>query len=326
MTRRTNDALFSAHAVLAALRSSIRLLVVGMVLLVLIYLASGCTIVSPNEVGVVLRFGKIQSQIFPPGLLLALPPPFDEVIKVPIKTVQETSLDLWAAAANENETSLDPVTQRYSLTGDVNIVRAKFVLRYQISDPIEFVLSANHAEQLRDAILYESASQVLGAMKVDDALTSKKYLIAQEALKLAQIKINKAKMGLHLIAFEVREINPPRSVIASFQAVVSAKLQAKTMVEQANAYAATELPSAKADAFRTEQEAKAYAQQTVAKAQGEASSFLAQLQQYKANPVIMRARLISEMRQTVLPETKVLSVMPDQSGDSTILLSPKASP
>ncbi|HEY0256694.1 MAG TPA: FtsH protease activity modulator HflK [Candidatus Methylacidiphilales bacterium] len=326
MTRRTNDSLFSGHATLAALRSSIRLLVIGMIFLVLIYLASGVTVVGPNEVGVLLRFGKIQSHIYPPGLLLALPLPIDEVIKVPVKTVQEASLDLWATAPKENDISLDPVTQRYSLTGDVNIVRAKFVLRYQISDPIQFVLSANHADQLRDAILYESASQVLGSMKVDDALTSRKYMITLEAMRRAQEKIARLKLGLHLVAFEVREINPPRSVVASFQDVVSAKLQAKTLVEQANAYAATELPSAKADAYRTEQNADAYAQQVVAKAQGEASAFLAQLHEYKANPVNMRARLIGEMRQTVLPETKILSVMPDQGGDSTVLLSPKASP
>ena len=129
MSRRKNDALFSAHALLAALRSSIRLLLIGMVALVLAYLVSGITFIGPNEVGMVMYLGKLQPQIHPPGLLLALPPPIDEIIKIPVKTVQEASLDLWATSTTENDASLNPVIQHYSLTGDANIIRARFVLR-----------------------------------------------------------------------------------------------------------------------------------------------------------------------------------------------------
>ena len=326
MTRRRNDPLSSAHAFLATLRSTIRLLVVGIAVLLLIYLTSGVTFVGPNEVGVVLRFGELLPNIHPPGLLLALPQPIDEVIKVPVKTVQEASLDLWASAPNDNSISLSPVTQAYSLTGDVNIVRARFVLRYQVSDPLDYVVRAKDVDRLRDAILYESASQVLGSMNVENALTSQKAFLGQEAMRRAQEKISRLKLGLHLVAFDVREINPPASVLGSFQNVVSAKLRAKTLVEEANAYAATTLPSAQAAAFRTQQEADAYAQEVVAKAQGESTAFLDQLQEYQANPVIMRERLISEMRDAVLPQAKLLSVMPATPGGTKLLLSPGGPP
>ena len=58
MSRKNNDALFSAHAILAALKSSIRVLRWGMAGLVLVYLGSGGTKIGPNESGLVLRFGK----------------------------------------------------------------------------------------------------------------------------------------------------------------------------------------------------------------------------------------------------------------------------
>ena len=325
MSRRKNDPLLSTQALLTAMRSSIRLLVWAMVALILVYLGSGFAIVGPNEEGVILRFGKLLPQVHSPGLLLAFPPPIDEVIKLPVKTVQEASLDLWATASTENDASLNPITQRYSLTGDVNIVRARFILRYQISDPLDYVLNGKDWVSLRDAILYECASQVLASMKVDDALTVQKYMIGQEAMRRAQEKMSRLKMGLHLVAFEVEDISPPRSVIASFQNVVSAKLQAKTLVEQQNAYAATLLPAAQAEAYRTEQEADAYGQQVVAQAQGESSSFLAQLKEYRANPVIMRARLIAEMRSTVLPQAKILSVMPSGTEGNKIFLNPGGS-
>src|SRR3954467_9375135 len=96
MSRKNKDALFSAHAILAALKSSIRVLRWGMGALVLIYLFSGMTTIGPNENGLLLRFGRLLPYTHPPGLLFALPPPFDEVVHVPTKTVQERTLDAWA--------------------------------------------------------------------------------------------------------------------------------------------------------------------------------------------------------------------------------------
>ena len=160
MSRR-NDAVFSAPAILDAMRSSIRILAFGMLGLILLYLGSGITVIGPNEVGLVLRFGKLLSQPHPPGLLFALPPPIDEVVRVPVKSLQEVSLDLWAAPRDDNpQGSLSPVKQPYTLTGDVNIIQARFVVRYQISDPAEYLLAAKDREALRDAILYQSVCQV----------------------------------------------------------------------------------------------------------------------------------------------------------------------
>ena len=325
MSRRKNDALFSAHAVFAALHGSIRLLLIGMAVMVLAYLASNVTVVGPNEVGLIMRFGKLERWVHPPGLLVALPAPIDEVIKVPVKTVQETSMDLWSANAKENDSSLNPVTQGYSLTGDVNIVRARFVVRYRASDPFDYVLNSRDRDQLRDAILYECACQALASAKVDDALTSRRYEIAAETMRLAQEKITRLKLGLQLVAFDVREINPPRSVIASFQSVITAKLQARTLVEQANAYAASELPAAQAEAFRTQQETEGFTSQIVDRAGGESTAFLAQLPEYRAHPGLVRARLINDMRQAVLPQVKGLSIMPG-SGTGSILLAPGGTP
>ena len=322
MKPRKSDDLFPAHAILASLRSGIRLLAIGLGALTLIYAVSGLTLIGPNETGLILRFGKLLPQIHPPGLLLALPPPFDEVVKVPVKTVQESALDLWSAGSGETDASLNPVTEHYTLTGDANIVRARFVVRYQISDPIDYTLTTLDRDQLRDGILYQSAGRVIASMPVEEALTTRKNYIGMESMSLAQAELDRLHAGLHLIAFEVRDISPPRSVVAAFQAVISAKVQANTLIEQANAAAATALPAARAEAFRTEQEAAAGAAQTIAQAQGEVVAFSAQLQQYRANPMVFRARLTAEMREAVLPTVKVLTVMPEGSGATRLFLSP----
>jgi membrane protease subunit HflK len=321
---RKNNAVFSANAVLEAMRSSIRILTIGMIVLVLFYLSSGITVVRPNEVAIVMRFGKIIAFPHPPGLLFAFPTPIDEVIRVPVKTLQELALDLWAAPTGSGFlTSLNPVNQPYSLTGDVNIIQARFVVRYEISDPVSYLTSANDREKLLNGILYQSATQALSSMTVEDAITVRKNQIGQESMQLAQKRIDLLNLGIRLSAFETREITPPLAVLSAFQEVVSAKVKAKTLIEEANAYAASTIPDANAQAYRIKQEAEAFANQKVAIAHGEADSFLSILSKEKKNPRIVRARLYGETLSTVMPRVKISTLISGANGATRILLEPQ---
>jgi membrane protease subunit HflK len=322
MSRRRTNSAFSGQDVLAALRSSIRILAWGMTALVALYLCSGITVVSPNEAGLILRFGKLLPGAHAPGLLFALPCPVDEVIKVPVKSVQEASLDLWASSnGTELQGTLNPVTQPYTLTGDVNIIRASFAVRYNVSDPDDYALAARDRDQLRDAVLYEAASHVLATMSVEDAMTVGKNYIGAEALRLAQERMDRLRLGIRLLAFETRSIDPPMAVSSAFQAVISAKVQSKTDIEEANAYAASLLPGAEADAYRMKQDAEAAAHQTVAKAEGETAAFASLAHEYGANPALVRARLQGEMMAAVMPRVKVAAVMP--GGNLKVVMNPQ---
>ncbi|MBO0695214.1 MAG: protease modulator HflK, partial [Verrucomicrobia bacterium] len=277
MSRRREDALFSAHAILSALRSSIRILRWGMLVLVLIYLCSGITVIGPNERGLILRFGRALPKSVPPGLLFAFPAPIDEVVRLPAKSVQEVVLEAWKPNDDSWRDSLHPVSDPYTITGDVNIIRARFSVRFQVADPIAYEFGAGDRENLRDAICYQSACHVLAGMSVDDVLTTRRDFIGQESMRLAQAELDRLGLGIQLLAFETREINPPASVLPAFQDVVSAKVEAKTLVEPARSRHASLIPEANAEAYRIQQEAESYAQGLIAKAQGEVSAFLALL-------------------------------------------------
>jgi membrane protease subunit HflK len=323
MSRRREDALFSAHAILAALRSSIRILRWGMLVLVLIYLCSGITVIGPNERGLILRFGRALPNSAPPGLLLAFPAPIDEVVRLPAKSVQEVVLDSWTANDDSYRDSLHPERDPYTITGDVNVIRARFSIRFQVADPIAYEFGANERENLCNAICYQSACRVLAGMSVDDALTTRRDFIGQESMRLAQSEIDRLGLGIQLLAFETREINPPAPVLPAFQDVVSAKVEAKTLVEPARSRNASVIPEAKAEAYRIQQEGQSYAQGLIAKAQGEVSAFLALLKEYRANPVTVHTRLYAEMIETVLPKLRVSTVMPTDRGNVRVLLSPQ---
>jgi membrane protease subunit HflK len=323
MSRRKINAAFSPHDVLAALRSSIAILSWAMGVLIVVYLTSGITTIAPNEAGLVFRFGKLLPESHPPGLMFALPAPIDEVVKVPVKSVQEVSLGLWASGdGTQAAGTLNPVSQPYTLTSDTNIICATFAVRYQVSDPADYLLGAADRDGLRDAVLYKAACHVLATMNVEDALTVGKNYVAAEAAREAQEDMDRFHLGIRVLAFETREINPPAAVLAAFQAVVSAKVQAKTEIEEANAYAATTIPAAKADAYRAIQDADSYAHQTVARAEGESAAFTSLLHEYKANPALVRTRLQAEMLTAVMPKVRISTLMPAGRGTVRMLLSP----
>jgi membrane protease subunit HflK len=324
MKRRREDALFSAHAILVALRSSIRILRWGMLVLVLIYLCSGITIVGPNERALILRFGRALPESSAPGLLLAFPPPIDVVIMLPAKSVQEVALEAWSPADESSwRDSLHPAFNPYTLSGDVNIIRARFSVRFQIASPVAYEFGAAERDNLRDAILYQSACRALAGMSVDDVLTTRRDYIGQESMRLAQAEMDRLGLGIQLLAFETREINPPAQVLPAFQDVVSAKVEAKTLVEPARSRHASVIPAAKAEAYRIQQEADAYAQGIVAKARGEVSAFLALLKEYRANPGTVHMRLYAEMLENVLPKVRVATVMPSGRGEIRVLVEPQ---
>jgi membrane protease subunit HflK len=323
MSRRREDALFSAHAILAALRSSIRILRWGMLVLVLIYLCSGITVIAPNQRGLVLRFGHALPKSAPPGLLFAFPPPIDEVVMLPAKSVQEVVLDAWTPNDDSYRDSLHPARDPYTITGDVNIIRARFSIRFQVADPIAYEFGARERENLCNAICYQSACRVLAGMSVDDALTTRRDFIGQESMRLAQAEFDSLSLGVQLLAFETREINPPAPVLPAFQDVVSAKVEAKTLVEPARSRHAAVIPEANAEVYRIQEEAQSYAQGLLAKAQGEVSAFLALLTEYRANPGTVHTRLYAEMIEQVLPRVRVSNVVPTDRGEVRILVSPQ---
>ncbi|MGH9613892.1 MAG: hypothetical protein ACRD4P_12505, partial [Bryobacteraceae bacterium] len=145
----------------------------------------------------------------------------------------------------------------------------------------------------------------------------------QESMRLAQAELDRLDLGIQLLAFETREINPPASVLPAFQDVVSAKVEAKTLVEPAHSRHASLIPEANAEAYRIQQEAESYSQELIAKAQGEVSAFLALLKEYRANPGTVHTRLYADMIETVLPKLRVSNVLPTDRGDVRILVSPQ---
>ncbi len=377
--RRRAARLRSGQALFGAFASTIRLLRWLLFGLVAIYLCSGVTRVGPNEDALVYRFGTLQREVHPPGLLLALPPPIDRVVRLPTRTQHEIFMIGWsgdedsmaqadamaraaatiqqqnaatpapppsgpslvtgvvgarmpadmaatAAVPKPPDAGLQPLYNGYSITGDVNLLQARFTIRYRIADPLSFVAASvpEQAWLLVENSAFDAATLALAGMKIDDALGAGLESFRTQVRAGTQKRLDTLRLGVEVTAFEVNLITPPQAAAAAFAEVTSAQVEARTVVEKARTYRAQILPAAQGEAFRVRSAAQADAQALTTKASAEAASFTALATEHRANPALLETRLRAETLENVLPQVKTATVLPGQ--DDTIDLFLPANP
>ena len=282
----------------------------------LLYAVSGITVVKPDEVAVILRWGRLVGdtpalQLYGPGLLFAFPRPVDQVVRVLIKHVWELPVSTLASVQDwRGSNTLDPVAQGYSLTGDQNIVHVDMVARYHVRDPAEWALYGPKPDDVLRVEVTAAMVRSLGEMGVDRVLADGRKTLIDTATRRAQAGLDAAHSGLELSSLELTRLAPPGALATDFDAVQSAFIGAATKKKQAQAFAEKTIPKAQADADAALQSTRADVAADLARAQGDADAFRALDQEYRANPVVVRERLYRDAVDRAIAAAKVEWVPP----------------
>jgi membrane protease subunit HflK len=300
-----------------------------------VYLCSNITLVQPGEVALVLRMGKLEGanateQIKQPGLLLAFPLPIDRVIRVPVKEEGEVLVEeLWKPLTEGRVSgeAINPLVEGYCLTGDQNLLQARLVAKFRITDPIAFALVvANPTLLVHDAVM-TAATETIAGWPVDDALRLRNER-TQESLaplieRAAQSRLDVLHCGLTLSALEFKEIHPPRHVRAEFEKVQSARVEKATKRREAEGFAAREAPKAEAERDRLVTEAIAAGSSLRGRATAEASVFVVLVREQKRNPQLVRERLYLSALEQVMGQLGKRYLLPPKArpGDVRIYVS-----
>ncbi len=265
------------------------------VVLVAIVLWNCWYTVEPEEVGLVLRFGKYIDET-QPGLHFKLPDPVETVIKVPVQRQLKEEFGF--------RTEMPGVRTRYSvqnfeheslmLTGDLNVAVVEWIAQYRIRDPYKFLFKIKDPRQtfrdMNEAIMRE----VVGDRTVTDILTTGRQEIADEARKKLQELCDQYETGIVVEQIVLQDANPPDPVKPSFNEVNQAQQEKERMINDAWAEYNRIIPKAKGQALQTIQEAKGYAANRINRAQGDAKYFQEILQAYREAPQVTRRRLYLE--------------------------------
>lgn len=257
--------------------------------------------VQAESEGVVLRFGRYYGKV-EPGLHFKLPYGIDSVTVLPTRRQLKLEFGFHTPGyTNPEQVSDDETEVKSMVTGDLNAALVEWVVQYRIDDPEKYLFDVrNPATTLRD--LSESAMrEVIGDRTVDEVITIGRQEIEAEALARMQALSEKYHLGIRVDQVQLKNVNPPSQVQASFNEVNKAQQDRQNMINIANGDYNKVVPKAKGDAERAISEAQGYAFKRVNEAEGDAAAFTAVLLQYLKAPEITRTRLYLETMGEILP-------------------------
>jgi len=285
----------------------------------LLWAASGFYVIEQGEQGVELQFGKYK-QVTEAGLRWHVPYPVETVEIVNVQQIRTVEVG-YRSNTRSNQFATVP-QEALMLTKDENIIDIQFAVQYDIKDPrfLLFNVSENLDQVVRQAT-ESSVREVVGRNTMDFAITGGRAEIAQETRLLLQNILDRYQTGINVKAVEMQNAQPPAEVKGAFDDAVKAREDEVKFRNEAEAYANDIIPRARGSASRVLQEAQAYQASVVAKAQGEASRFTQVLSEYHKAPGVTRDRLyIDAMEQVLSRSTKI---MIDQSaGGNNVMYLP----
>lgn len=161
-----------------------RLLFAGTILGTMFWLGSNIQQVPSDSQAIVLRFGAM-TRIQGPGLLLALPRPFEEVALVPSAAqvlqlrIQGLARDASGLDADPNYGAADTDAHAGSgllMTGDAGAVHLDATLFYGVVDPERFLMERAHLKAALEQIFLASAIAVCATRDLDTILVARPEL------------------------------------------------------------------------------------------------------------------------------------------------------
>jgi modulator of FtsH protease HflK len=276
---------------------------IGLLLIAALWLTSYYTVGADSE-GVVLRFGRFLKTV-EPGLHFKLPFGIDRVTVLPTRRQLKLEFGFTTPGqlTNPIQPSQEPDEEKSMVTGDLNAALVEWVVQYRIEDPRQYLFDVrNPAETLRD--LSEAAMrEVVGDRTVDELITVGRQDIEIEALARMQELSKRYHLGIRVDQVQLKNVNPPSQVQASFNEVNKAQQDRENAINIANGEYNKVVPKAKGQADQTIRAAEGYRFKRVNEAEGDVAAFSAVLQQYVKAPEITRTRLYLETMGEVLPET-----------------------
>ena len=258
-------------------RSFILWIILGIVLLWLVFTSTHS--IAPNERGVVTQFGRY-SRTLGPGVSWTLPSPIERVKKVDVESIR--TVDLGSQSSED-----------LMLTGDQNLIDIAYSVRWNIRTPELYAFQLSDPDEAIRQVAESAMRAVIAQMTLRDAMGDKRGEIEARVTDGMQRILDGYRSGIQIQGVAVQQADPPAQVNDAFKEVTAAQQDAKSYVNQANAYAL----------------------QLTAKAQGEATAFDKVYEQYKAAPEVTRRRMYYETMEQVLSKV-----------DKTIIEAPGVTP
>lgn len=245
-----------------ALRLSFRILQLGILALVTVFLFSGFQTVEEGDLGVKTRFGAIVGtpgiEQVGPGLHPFWPYPIGEVVIVPQKRDVELLRAFWPLEKNarkvpnpkragidenrsENE-QLRPDVDGYLITSDGDLAHCEVRASYVIEDAASFLreLSPEQADRLVENALQRGVVLTGAGFSLTDFIDLREEP-AERVRQRAQQTLDSLDSGIEILDVRLDQRTAPLAIRARYRDVQEAREDAKEQVDRARQEVAKEL-------------------------------------------------------------------------------------
>jgi modulator of FtsH protease HflK len=271
---------------------------------------SGFFKVEPDELGVVMRFGKVVREV-QPGLNYHLPYPIETALTPKALRVNKIDIGMREIDNGRGGTTLRSVPREsLMLTGDENIVDVDFSVFWKVNpDRVgNYLFNIQYPEGTVKAVAESAMREVIGRSDIEPILTGARQTIEAAVQKLMQTTLDHYGAGIVIQQVQLQKVDPPTQVIDAFRDVQAARIDLDRSVNEAQTYANRMIPQARGNVAKIIQAAQAYKQQTVAEATGESARFLKIYEQYKKAPEVTRERMYLETMEGIFGNTNKIII------------------
>jgi modulator of FtsH protease HflK len=281
---------------------------------------SGFFRVEPDELGLVMRFGKYIRDA-KPGLNYHIPYPVESVEMVKVTRVNRIDIGMRLVEDLRRGTQMRDVPEEsLMLTGDENIVDVDFavfwVVKPQGAGAYRF--NIQNPEGTVKAVAESAMREVVGRSDIQPILTGARQNIETGVAELMQKTLDSYNSGIQITQVQMQKVDPPAQVIDSFRDVQAARADGERAQNEAQTYANRVIPEARGRVAQVTQSAEAYREQTVAEAKGQAARFGKVYEEYKKAPDVTRQRLYLETMERLFGGTDKIIMDPGPNGQGVV--------
>jgi membrane protease subunit HflK len=292
---------------------------VGPIILIvaLIWMATGFYIVDQGSRGIVLRFGK-NTEITQPGPRWHIPYPI-EAVEI-VNQEQVRTIEVGYRSSGSLGTTSQELRESLMLTGDENIIDLQFAVQYNLKSVQDYLFNNRSADSSVRGAAETAIREIVGKSEMDFVLYEGREEIAIKTKALMQGILDRYITGININSVTMQNAQPPEQVQASFDDAVKAKQDLERQKNEGQAYANDIVPKAKGSASRLLAEANGYKVSVENEAKGNASRFDQILTEYKRAPEVTRKRLFLEAQEKIM--SAVSKVIVDQKESNSLLYLP----
>lgn len=272
--------------------------------LLLLVLATSFYQIAPEEMGVILRFGKFV-RTSDPGLHLKLPLGIEQLDKVPVQRQLKMEFGFRTTEPGVRTEYLVTSSSRAEarmLTGDLNVVDAEWIVQYKIKDAYNYLFKIRDVNSTFRYMNEAVVRGIIGDSSVDEVITVGRVRIAMEAKEELQRLCDLYEIGIEVNQLIFQNVDPPDPVKPSFNEVNESQQQKERKINEAWSEYNQEIPKAEGEAEQMIRAAEGYAMARVNNAEGDAKRFKSVYREYARAPLVTRKRLYLEAILEILPK------------------------